>query len=269
MKKQWWQIRYGTKSGVNGYFNTYRDILNESTSKEEVIIMIDFLRNYDIPFSSETLILDGFCGNCRHTKQLVKMNFKNITAFDYSQEMLKKAKENLNSHKNGVLLFKEDARSLSFKNSSFSLYFVLGNSAFGFFDNPDDDLKVAKEAYRVLKSGGVFIFDLVDYNYVLKQLTNHTIESWENDIRVIRQRETFQHNDLLRTGHKEIRYYRNKTDIQTVGRWVYRNEQVLELLKKVGFGRVYIKNEAFCYEKNSDKYGTMGVRNLYLAIKNE
>lgn len=267
MKKQWWENRYGTKKGVDGYFNTYKEILNDSISKQEVITMVSFLKSNEIPLNGETLILDGFCGNCRHTKQLIKMGLKNITAFDYSEEMLKMAKENLNSNVSKISLSKEDGRQLSFSSNLFNFYYVLGNSAFGFFDDPKDDLKVAKEAYRVLKAGGVFVFDLVDYNYVVKQLTDHNFESWEGNVRVVRQRKTFQHNGLLRTGHKEIRYYQNKTDCQIIGRWVYKNEQIINLLRKAGFSNINIKNEAFCYDKNSDRYGTMGVRNLYLVKK--
>lgn len=266
-KKEWWEKRYGTKKGIKGYFNTYNKILNEITSRKEIITVFNFLKEKKIAYSFEHLILDGFCGNGRHLKELIKLGFKNVKAFDYSNEMLTIAKKNLKLKDNKNVFFKEDGRFLSFSNKSFNIYYILGNSAFGFFDDPKDDLKVAKEAFRVLKSDGVFIFDLVDYNYVIKQLTNHTINSWENGILTVRQRETFQHNGLLRTGHTEIRYYKNKIEVQKIGRWVYKNKQIVDLLKKVGFNHIYIKNKAFCYEKNSDKYGTMGVRNLYIAIK--
>ncbi|MDH7475849.1 MAG: class I SAM-dependent methyltransferase [Microgenomates group bacterium] len=267
-QKQWWQLRYGTKKGVAGYLNTYSDILDDFISQQEVQTMINFLKNYQFSLSSQTPILDGFCGNCRHSKQLVLKGFKNITAFDWSKEMLTIAEKNLNSHRRQVVLFKEDGRDLTFSTNLFDLYFVLGNSAFGFFDNPKDDLKVALEACRVIKPAGVFIFDLVDYDYVVNQLNNHVFESVENGIRVIRKRKTFQHNGLLKTGHEEIRFHQDRIDRQIIGRWVYTNQQVVNLLNKAGFDEIYFKKEAFCYDKYSDKYGTMGVRNLFLATKN-
>ncbi|MCX7955568.1 MAG: class I SAM-dependent methyltransferase [Patescibacteria group bacterium] len=267
-KKQWWQIRYGTRKGIVGYFNIYKDILNRYISKQEVLIMLNFLKNHQFFVSYEDKILDGFCGNCRHSKELVLMGFRNIVAFDYSKEMLKTAKKNLESYNKNVVLINKDARNLTLSDSSFSLYFVLGNSAFGFFDNPKDDLKVAIEAYRIIKPDGAFVFDLVDYSYVIKQLKNYVYQSEENGIKIIKKRTTFKNNGLLRTEYNEIKFHSNKIiDNQIVRRFVYTNQQIINLLKKAGFKKIYIKKEAFCYEKNSDKYGTMGVRNLFLVKK--
>lgn len=307
----WWKNRYGTKRGVDAYFSTYAPILNSKVSFNEINSVLNCLKQFGMRLNQQTEILDGFCGNARHAKQLASLRFNSITAFDYSQEMLSRAKNNLEDLNYKVKLIRQDARNLELPSSSFELYYILGNSALGFFDDPKDDQLVLKEAYRILKPGGFFVFDLVDYHYVKKHLNDRVTISLEDKILLIRERRTFQNNGLLRTEHREIRFFKkagkipelefitsqtvvynedrdhlrlvisNKFgketnqfiyppgtfDIQNIGRWVYTEEQINNLLTNIGFNQVWIKRRFFCYEAHSDRFGTMGVRNLYIAKK--
>lgn len=311
-QKEWWQDRYGTKKGVEGYLNTYKAILTPEVSRAEIKLVIESLRQeFGYQIKSSTKILDGFCGNGRHAKELLKEGFWNITSFDYSKEMVSRARKNLMRINDKVKILKQDARDLPFKKSCFDLYFVLGNSALGFFDNPKEDFTVLREAYRTLKKGGFFVFDLVDYSYVIEYLKDSICLGFENKILVVRQRHTYRHNGLLRTGHRELRfldqpikstkvtycsslpaiyedpngyfhlirpngcppeaiwsvYLPKSIDIQDIGRWVYQNSQVVFLLKQAGFSKIKVLDRKFSYAPKTNKFGTMGVRNLYLAQK--
>lgn len=268
-KEIWWQKRYATLSGVNGYFETYGQILTPEVSLAEVETMLFFLEKNNRAPNLNSSILDGFCGNGRHAKALTRLGLKDITAFDYSDLMLEQARINIG---NKVKFCQQDARNLDFNNESFDLYYVLGNSAIGFFDEPSENQKVVDEARRVLKKGGVFVFDLTDLTYAQEHLTPHVSKSWEGPVKVIRERNTFldKKTGFWRTGHTETRYFPDeRIEVQNIGRWLYTEEQVKKMLQEAGFSDVHVLNRAFDYSnpKNPSQFGTMGIRSLYMALK--
>jgi SAM-dependent methyltransferase len=300
-EKEWWQTRYVEPDGVAGYLATYRDILTPEISRFELEASLMMPKNcFSDAISVTDPILDGFCGTGRHASEALAMGFRNWTIFDYSGEMLARARNALALHEGRFFLTQQDARALKLPRENFRFYQVLGNSALGFFDDPEDDTCVLREAYRILELGGFFVFDLIDHNYAVNRLTNHTVVSYEQDGTVVRERVATYQNGLLRTGHTEYRLGKDvpitlgsndiqiscdsnslriytgdrlvlatelsEVDIQAVGRWVYTSDQIMDSMRSAGFEPA-ISPKKFNYDDTTDKFGTMGVRNLYIGRK--
>lgn len=85
--------------------------------------------------------------------QLINHLDLNITAIDYSQDMLAKAKEKFSN--SSIVFMEMDAQEMTFKTNQFDL--VIGSLILSVVPNPD---RCLKEMERVLKPGGaILIFD--------------------------------------------------------------------------------------------------------------
>ena len=85
------------------------------------------------------------------------LNFKQISSCDISEEMVKRAKEN--GLTNTLLASFLD---LPYSDGSFNCVFGLFN-VLGYSGNNNELHMAFKEVYRVLKNGGYFIFDVMNY----------------------------------------------------------------------------------------------------------
>ena len=73
---------------------------------------------------------------------------------------------------------------------------ILGNS-FGYFESTEDDMKILKEVFRILKPNGRFLIDVADGNYLRD---NYSPRSWEwidNKHFVCRERSLASDNQRL------------------------------------------------------------------------
>jgi len=107
------------------------------------------------------LVLDLCCGIGRISMELARRGF-HVTGIDVSETYLRSAGEEADKIilKDGSLEYiKKDVRKFRRKNA-YDTVINLYNS-FGFFEDPDDDLLMLKNAHYSLKEGGVFIVELL------------------------------------------------------------------------------------------------------------
>ncbi|MBC8500302.1 MAG: class I SAM-dependent methyltransferase [Nanoarchaeota archaeon] len=107
-------------------------------------------------FLKESSILDIGCGSGRTTFELAKMGYK-VVGIDLTPAMIKSAKEMSKELKINADFRVGDATNFEFKNESFD------NALFSFngwdqIPGSNNRLKSFKEIFRVMKSGGYFIF---------------------------------------------------------------------------------------------------------------
>ena len=137
-------------------------------------------------------VLDLCCGFGRITLELARRGF-NATGVDLCRSYLETAKENALQEKLEIDFIENDVRSYKSK-EAFDLVINLYNS-FGYFENPDDDFILVKNAFNSLKAGGAFIIDVLgkeiavrDYNeaewferagYMVLTETN-PLDSWSS-----------------------------------------------------------------------------------------
>ena len=101
-------------------------------------------------------VLDLSCGTGKHIQYLQKKKW-HITGADLSFAMLRIAQTNL---QNATGLVGNDARFCAFKNETFDVVLMLYDSI-NYMLTEQETLLLLSEVNRVLKRGGIFIFDFV------------------------------------------------------------------------------------------------------------
>ena len=133
-------------------FSYYYDLMMESVDYD---IFINLAKEH---ISKDKTILDCGCGTGNVGIPLKKLGY-NITGIDISNEML------------AICKYKQELNNVSFPIFENDLEEDLGHDLFdaciSFLDviNYVDYKKAFKNIYNVLKSGGIFIFDVNDFNY--------------------------------------------------------------------------------------------------------
>lgn len=183
-------------------------------------------------------VLDIACGTGNGMLNLRK-KYRLYVAFDRSFEMIRIFKSKLGFYDIKPLLFVADVRNIPLKSdvidAAFSIFDSLNNLL-----TPRDLKKAFTEVFRVLKKGGVFIFDM-NTPYVLKEHwgTKTRIEEDEDILSIWRTRYQNGISELHITLFvKEVnnKYVRIDEIHRERG---YETQQVLSLLKDAGFSEVY------------------------------
>ena len=146
----------------------------------------------------------------------------NVTAVDYTEEMLKEAQQNAGDLADAILWKRGDAQDLDVENDSFDVI-VTRNVTW----NLPDPAKAYKEWYRVLKKGGVL------YNFDA---------DWYGHLFDAEKRESYE-KDRQQTEDQNVEDYYKGTDIEKmeeIARQVplsrkKRPDWDIEAMKNVGF----------------------------------
>ena len=142
-------------------------------------------------------VLDLASGAGRHMLDLQRRGLE-VIGLDLSKALLRKAR----SSDPSMLLVRGDMRYLPFSDESFGLVANFFTS-FGYFAEPDDDLRVLEEIRRVLRAGACFALDFLNAERVRDRLV-------ARDERRLGHRRVVQARRLEEDGKvvvKEIRIY--------------------------------------------------------------
>lgn len=153
------------------YLKTDADVVDDQQiTRTETDLIVNFLN-----LSLDDKVLDLCCGQGRHTLELARRGFKNAEGLDRSHYLIQKAKETAKKEGLGIKFKEGDARKLPFPSDSFDVVLILGNS-FGYFETLNDDLRVLKEVFRILKPWGKLLIDIADGEFLKN---NFQTRSWE------------------------------------------------------------------------------------------
>lgn len=145
------------------YLNVYKH-RDESDAKK----LLDLIsKNISIP--KDQLILDAACGAGRYTNLLLKKGYKAI-GFDLSLPLLRKAKVGLKEVKNENIYFRSDIRKVGLK-KKFALILNVFTS-FGYFETDEENFSFIRNSINFLRSGGYFVFDYLNKEYVIQNLVS-------------------------------------------------------------------------------------------------
>ena len=125
--------------------------------------------------SPQERILDLCCGQGPDCLELARRGFVNVEGLDRSHYLIQKAKAQAKKENLNVKFREGDARKLPYQPDTFDVVMILGNS-FGYFETPEDDVRVLKEVFRVLKPWGRLLIDVADGDYLRKKFQ---ARSWE------------------------------------------------------------------------------------------
>jgi SAM-dependent methyltransferase len=152
-----------TKTWYRSWFDTpYYHILYKDRDHEEAALFMDNLTQYlNLPKGGK--ILDLACGKGRHAVYLNQLGF-DVTGIDLSENSIAEASK----HANQTLRFQVHNMCEPFPDT-FDAVFNLFTS-FGYFDQPDANIKTLKAIKADLNENGFGVIDFLNADDVIKNL---------------------------------------------------------------------------------------------------
>ncbi len=155
---EWFECWFESEHYLNLY--SHRD-------RGEALRFISFLRQeLDLPHGAK--ILDLGCGPGRHSVTFASEGF-NVTGFDLSNRLLTTARSEMEKEGVELSLVRGDIRSLPFR-SGFDLVLSIFTS-WGYFRDDDDNFSTLANAFELRKSGGHFVLDVLNPNYLKSHIS--------------------------------------------------------------------------------------------------
>ena len=146
------------------WFDTpyYHLLYNNRDYTEAENFITALTKDLQLPPSSR--IIDLACGKGRHSVFLNKLGY-DVLGLDLSRQSIEFDKQ----FENQTLIFDVHDMRNPIDADPMDAVFNLFTS-FGYFDNENDDKKVFQSVYNALKSGGYFVLDYLNEEYVRKTL---------------------------------------------------------------------------------------------------
>lgn len=249
----------------NDWFNSpYYQALYDHRDLVEAQDFVSKLTS-QIPIPSNAEILDLGCGWGRHTCSLADLGYQ-VTGLDLSPNLIAKAKvlaDQRSKKAIGALQFEVGDMRTHRTRGDFDLVVNLFTS-FGYFEDPNDDLKVLRNARSHLKPKGYLVLDYFDPVHTLAQLVPSEIRDF-SQFRAHLKRSLVGHHLVkeIRIQDYNIAHTRPFMEFSEKVR-CYRPDELKELLLQSGFLPLQRWNG---YDLRSD--AEPGPRCIWLAQKSE
>lgn len=151
---EWWRKYFSSD-----YLKLYKHDKSASSREAQAIIRM-------LQLQPGQRVMDLACGFGRHSIVLAEKGFS-VTGYDLSDSFLNKARELADSLAVGLDLKQGDMREIPFEEEFDAIINMF--TAFGFFDNEEEDLKVLRGVHKALKPGGQFLMDIINREYALSK----------------------------------------------------------------------------------------------------
>jgi D-alanine-D-alanine ligase len=255
LQPDWWRRIFNSM-----YLKTDADVVEDKQiTQGEIDLFTDILG-----LEKNMAILDLACGQGRHSLELARRGFRHVDGLDRSHYLIRKAK-NINTTERLDTSFREgDARKLPYPTDTFDVVMMLGNS-FGYFESTEDDIKILKEVFRVLKPTGKFLIDVADGNYLRE---NFNPRSWEwIDPRHFVCRERSLASDNQRLISREVITNINKGVVldQFYAERLYNKDILSEMFDNIGYKEVTFHGNLETDSKRNQDLGMMERRIIVTA----
>lgn len=256
VNKNWWKEIFD-----DIYLMTdARSVCDSDLTHKEV----DFIESA-IDQQKSASILDLCGGQGRHAIELTQRGFSNVVVLDYSEFLIKTGKVNAENMGLSTTFIQGDARNTNLASNIFESVIVMGGS-FGYFTHDEDNQKLLKESFRVLKPGGTLLLDLPDKEYVLTNFTHVSTHEPGGTIRVTRKRRIEQ--DVIYCQETVNCLEKGCLRDNTYCIRLYSPEEINHMLEEVGFVAVSFQ-EDFMDRQDKGDYGTMTNRMVVKSTKQE
>lgn len=252
----WWRRIFNSF-----YLKTDGDVVeDQSITKSEVDLFSEILK-----LSTEEKILDLCCGQGRHSLELARRGYQNVEGIDHSHYLIQKAKSESKKQELNVRFRKGDVRKLPYPSDTFDAVMLLGNS-FGYFETIQEDIRVLKEIYRVLRHWGRLLIDVADGEYLKKNFQPRSWEWIDKKYFVCRERSLSLDKERLITREVITHVKKGIITDQFYAERLYTRESIKEFLENVGFNEITFWGEILPDSKRNQDLGMMERRIIVTAV---
>jgi D-alanine-D-alanine ligase len=254
---EWWKTIFDEV-----YLTTdARSVLDEVITGQEV----DFIEKA-LGLHKDWPILDLCGGQGRHSLELARRGFRDLTLLDYSRPLLLHGKKQAKREGLDVMFMQNDARNTCLTGQCFKIIIMIAGS-FGYFSEDSENEELLHEVFRLLIPNGSFLLDLPDKKHVLNNFVPRSSHKANADIVVYRERSL-----------RKNRVY-TLEKVQSVSKGVIREavysirlyspEEIMAMLKSAGFGSIEINRTPFLHNGNNkeEDRGLMEKRMVVIAHK--
>jgi len=236
-----------------------RTVCDEKLTCQEV----DFLEGaLDLDKSASILDLCG--GQGRHSLELSRRGFVNVTVLDYSRYLVDLGEKRAKQEGLNTIFIQGDARNTGLCGQSFQFIIIMASS-FGYFIDEDENKKILKEAFRLLMPKGTLLLDLPDRDYVLQNCNPFSCHRVNEDITVSRERELG--DDIIYSRETVTSEKKGCIRNRTYCTRLYSPGKISDLMYSVGFSSITCKKD-FMSRGTEGDYGCMTNRMIVTAKKN-
>ncbi len=230
---EWWRQIFNAT-----YLKTDGDVVDDQqVTAKEVDAFCAILK-----LQPDQRILDVCCGQGPDVLELARRGFSNVEGLDRSHYLIQRARAQARKESLAVKFKEGDARKLPYPNDTFDVVTILGNS-FGYFETVEDDMRVLKEIFRVLKPWGTLLIDVADGEYLRRKFAPRSWEWIDKHYFVCRERSLSL--DKQRLISREVVTHVEKGVIadQFYAERLYSRKSIAELLNRAGFSDVVVHGQ--------------------------
>jgi D-alanine-D-alanine ligase len=254
--RDWWNKIFNAF-----YLKTDGDVVgDQNITSQEIDVFTEILN-----LQPKDHILDLCCGQGRHSLELARRGYTNLEGLDRSHYLIQRARKSAKREILPIKFREGDARKIPYAPDMFDIIMILGNS-FGYFESINDDLKVLKETFRVLKPWGKILIDISDGEYLRN---NFQARSWEwIDKEHFVCRERALSIDKQRLISREVINHVNDGVLvdQFYAERLYSKKNFKELLEKAGFSNIDFHGEISPDSQRKQDLGMMERRIIVSAV---
>jgi D-alanine-D-alanine ligase len=236
------------------YLKTDADVVDDLNITRKEVGLFSTILN----LTTDDTILDLCCGQGRHALEITKRGFK-VEGLDRSRYLIQKAKASAKKENLNVKFKEGDARKLPFPPDSFEIVMMLGNS-FGYFETVQDDLRILKEIFRILKPWGRLLLDVTDGEYLREKFQARSWEWIDKKLFVCRERSLSADRHRLISREVVTDVTKGVIADQFYAERLYTKDDLLTLLKEAGFSDGVIHGEIATDSVRNQDLGMMEKR---------
>jgi len=208
-------------------------------------------------------ILDLCGGQGRHSLELSRRGFQDVTILDYSKTLIDLGKESAREERLNTLFLKKDARNTGLPSRRFRAIIVMASS-FGYFVDEDQNEEILREAFRLLMPKGSLLLDLPNRDHVLNHFAPQSWHEANEEIIVCRKKSLDE--DIVYGREMALSKRKGLIRDVTYCTRLYSPEKITAMLKATGFDAIRIQKDFVSHEHKLD-CGLMTNRMIVIAHK--
>jgi SAM-dependent methyltransferase len=204
-EKAWYESFFG-----EDYFEIYEGVLRPEVAAEHVEGIVSLL-----DLQPGARILDLACGHGRHSILLAKRGF-DVTGYDLSEIFLARARANADKEGVSVRWIQGDMRELPFDAEFDAAINVF--TSFGYFEDPDDDVRTLWGLRASLKPEGRFLLETLHRDGLTARFQPQSFERMSTGSIVLHERRWDLARDVIDDAVTLIRPDGTRTEYTTTVR---------------------------------------------------